>query len=455
MALTAKQYLDLTGLQAYDALIKNWANSVNQKGYKSILKSADGNKLLLYKEAGVTDNIKAADAEVDLGGGDAQTQLNALATVIGATYNSETKTYSLPSLDEDFTATTVVAALNELLAAIDVLNGDDETAGSVANSIKTAIEALDVTEFAIAEKDTNNIITIHGIKEDDGKIAVGNTAANDVTFAKVAATGAATDLTVAAIEGVTGTNAQAALESLKSLIDDAEDAGAVSLNVAETATTGYLKTYVLSQGTGEGKTEIGRIDIPKDYLVKSGSVVKNPEGQPEGTYIELVLNVKDGAADESKIYINVAGLVDIYKGAENASEVQITVTDYVISAAVVDIDASKITYIAADATKDPAVARESVKEALARLDAAAADVESKIEEAIKALDSSVAATAKADGDDQFAVGVLVKVSETDGKLDAVAEGKSESVLVDKAGAATAAYEAIGSIATTDINALFA
>lgn len=455
MALTAKQYLDLTGLQAYDALIKNWANSVNQKGYKSILKSADGNKLLLYKEAGVTDNTKAADAEVDLGGGDAQTQLNALATVIGATYNSETKTYSLPSLDEDFTATTVVAALNELLAAIDVLNGDDETAGSVANSIKTAIEALDVTEFAIAEKDTNNIITIHGIKEDDGKIAVGNTAANDVTFAKVAATGAATDLTVAAIEGVTGTNAQAALESLKSLIDDAEDAGAVSLNVAETATTGYLKTYVLSQGTGEGKTEIGRIDIPKDYLVKSGSVVKNPEGQPEGTYIELVLNVKDGAADESKIYINVAGLVDIYKGAENASEVQITVTDYVISAAVVDIDASKITYIAADATKDPAVARESVKEALARLDAAAADVESKIEEAIKALDSSVAATAKADGDDQFAVGVLVKVSETDGKLDAVAEGKSESVLVDKAGAATAAYEAIGSIATTDINALFA
>ena len=455
MALTAKQYLDLTGLQAYDALIKNWANSVNQKGYKSILKSADGNKLLLYKEAGVADNTKTADAEVDLGGGDAQAQLNALATVIGATYNSETKTYSLPSLDEDFTATTVVAALNELLAAIDVLNGDNTTVGSVANSIKTAIEALDVNEFAIAEKSENDIITIHGIKEDDGKIAVGSTAANDVTFAKVAATGAAADVTVAAIEGVTGTNAQAALESLKDLIDAAEDAGAISLDVAETATTGYLKTYVLSQGSGDDKQEIGKIDIPKDYLVKSGSVVKNPEGQPEGTYIELVLNVKDGATDESKIYINVAGLVDIYKGAENASEVQITVTDYVISAAVVDIDASKITYIAADATKDPVVARESVKEALARLDAAAADVESKIEEAIKALDSSVAATAKGDDDDQFAVGVLVKVSETDGKLDAVAEGKSESVLVDKAGAATAAYDAIGSIATTDINALFA
>lgn len=89
----------------------------------------------------------------------------------------------------------------------------------------------------------------------------------------------------------------------------------VSLDTAETPTSGYLKTYILSQGTGTGKTEVGRIDIPKDLVVKEGKLVhgywsgdtftENEEG-PD-TAIKLVI-----ANQEDPIYINTKDLVDYY-----------------------------------------------------------------------------------------------------------------------------------------------
>lgn len=43
-------------------------------------------------------------------------------------------------------------------------------------------------------------------------------------------------------------------------------------------------------------------------VVSSGKVVVNPEGQNEGTYLELTLS----NATSDKVYINVGKLVDIY-----------------------------------------------------------------------------------------------------------------------------------------------
>ena len=42
----------------------------------------------------------------------------------------------------------------------------------------------------------------------------------------------------------------------------------VSVSAESTPTDGYLKTYTITQGG----IERGKIDIPKDFLVKSGSV---------------------------------------------------------------------------------------------------------------------------------------------------------------------------------------
>lgn len=75
--------------------------------------------------------------------------------------------------------------------------------------------------------------------------------------------------------------------------------------------------------TKDGVNVGAAINIPKDMVVQSGSVVTNPEGQPAGTYIELLLqNVND------PLYINVGDLIEYVTGA--------TATDGIITTAVSD-----------------------------------------------------------------------------------------------------------------------
>lgn len=69
-------------------------------------------------------------------------------------------------------------------------------------------------------------------------------------------------------------------------------------------------------------TKVGDINIPKDLVVKSGSVVTNPAGQAAGTYIELVLN--DEA--QTKIYVNVSTLIEyVTSGSQTNDAIQIAV----------------------------------------------------------------------------------------------------------------------------------
>ena len=104
-------------------------------------------------------------------------------------------------------------------------------------------------------------------------------------------------------------------DALEELAEELEDALTISLTVAGEATSGYLKTYILSQG----ETEIGRIDIPKDLVVTSGSLVhgtwsgdtftEDPDGADSA--IKLVI-----ANQEEPIYINTKDLVDYYTAGD-------------------------------------------------------------------------------------------------------------------------------------------
>lgn len=107
-----------------------------------------------------------------------------------------------------------------------------------------------------------------------------------------------------------------AINEVRSAVSAGGTAAAISLST-ETTSDGAAKSYTLFQG----ETKVGVIDIPKDMVVKSGAVVTNPEGQAEGTYIELTL----ANATEDKIYVNVGTLVDIYKAQANATQIQLTI----------------------------------------------------------------------------------------------------------------------------------
>lgn len=82
----------------------------------------------------------------------------------------------------------------------------------------------------------------------------------------------------------------------------------------------YAAVYHL---TKDGANTGAAINIPKDMVVQSGSVVTNPEGQPAGTYIKLVLqNVA------TPLYINVGSLIEyVTSGSQTGDMVVVAVSD--------------------------------------------------------------------------------------------------------------------------------
>ena len=323
------------------------------------------------------------------------------------------------------------ADADQISDIVEKLDGADNIAGSVRKLIKDAVNALTGTA-TIASKN-NNIVTLKaGLTETGGKMA--NSSGSDITLAPVASTGSAADVIVNNA-GVTATTVQAAIKELKDGIVSLGEDSAVTLS--EEASTGMLKTYNFYQG----ENFLGKIDIPKDFLVKSGKVVtiignidsdnELTSGLADGTYLKLVINSTDSLSNASKIYISVTSLIDVYTAAQGASEVQVAVNDYTISATIVDVDAAKITYIAGSS-------RESVKQALQRLDGAdtvTGSVSKKIKDAIQNLDATVSIT---DSSNPLNItitqtnGVLTSVT---GSIDAEtfdAYGAAEAVLGDSA-----------------------
>ena len=417
MATTNKTFLDLAGLQAYDTAIKAWANSVNQVAFKKALTSADGNYLYLYKNPNAVLG-DTPDATISLGGGDMAAKIDALAAICGATWNTSTNEYDIV-LDSSFDASTdtIVDALNELKGQINILNGNDTTSGSVAKAVKDAVEGLDVTEFALASKDTTtDEVTIKGIKETDGKIAVGTTTANDIVLKKVASTGAAADVTYSATIGsTTVTNVDDALDALAA----ASGSGVAGKTVYITETAGssgdaFSKRYGIYQGANGSSSspvvgeKLADIDIPKDMVVESGSVVEIFFDSSDNTLHEGSVSGPDVTADikgtgtatsadagkyvklvianssSDAVYIKVTDLVDAYTGGTTAEATVAIDSNNEITVTINTIAGTKVTYTTG-------ASGETVTAALTRLDgnsSTTGSVDNKIATAIAGLDTA-------------------------------------------------------------------
>ena len=179
------------------------------------------------------------------------------------------------------------AAIDTNKANIETLNGADTVDGSVSNKIKVAIEGLDVN--AIGE--TGKVIT--AISQSDGKVSATATtlSADNVAF-------------TASNKSFTADNVKDALDTLYA---QSGDGSKVTLESVD-GTDGILKVYTIKQGI----REVGKINIPKDLVVQSGSVVKgtwqggtfteNTSGK--GTALKLVI-----ANQEAPVYINTLDLV--------------------------------------------------------------------------------------------------------------------------------------------------
>ena len=120
------------------------------------------------------------------------------------------------------------------------------------------------------------------------------------------------------------------VNDLENSISDLDNNKTVTITKQATADTGYFSTYVISQG---GTALSPKINIPKDYLLKSASLkqctVKDEpiEGLNVGDwYFDWVLNTAD-ETEESHLYLNANVLTDVYEGDNET----IIISDNVIS----------------------------------------------------------------------------------------------------------------------------
>lgn len=109
-----------------------------------------------------------------------------------------------------------------------------------------------------------------------------------------------------------------AINEVRNAVSAGGTAAAITMTEVSTGLgEGILKAYTIKQG----ENTVGTINIPKDMVVQSGEVVVNPDGQPAGTYIKLVL----ANATNDEIFVNVGNLVDIYKAKASAAQVQLAI----------------------------------------------------------------------------------------------------------------------------------
>lgn len=173
-------------------------------------------------------------------------------------------------------------------AAIETINENLGEGGSVAQQITNAINALDVDLVGAA----GEVVT--SIKQVDGKIVA--------TAAKVDAA----NVTYTPDGGEATTVADTLDEISATISTNADDA---KVTVDTPADDTVLKKYIIKQG---GK-EVTTINIPKDLVVSSGSVVTISAEEATETliagdkYIKLII-----ANQEAPLYIPVKELVDVY-----------------------------------------------------------------------------------------------------------------------------------------------
>ena len=131
-----------------------------------------------------------------------------------------------------------------------------------------------------------------------------------------------TDLSTALTGDIeTAVAAEAALrEAADNAITASLSAYEVTVEKDATAAEGYAASYTVKQG---GVALSPKINIPKDYLVKSAElcVVTTADEPYTGAqvgdkYIDFTVNTTDASETAQHIYLPVNDLVDVYTGAE-------------------------------------------------------------------------------------------------------------------------------------------
>ena len=320
------------------------------------------NHIHLYRNGVVLDNRKAAESRLkEFASGNTYTDLDGVAilaryrseknkndilTLVGIMYEDQSGAKSITIIDVEDLKSDAKVEVDALKKAVDDLKGNPSTSTSGDTSVEGAkrytdgkIAELDFTDAAVENQ------YVSSVSETDGKITVSRTAipiigvtdskedgkfvtsikleGNTVQAERAQITSSQVSRVATDITGVT---VEAALKEVK-------DSSIVTLSstTPSDGTSSVLKEYTLYQN-GE---KIGDIDIPKDLVVTSGSVVKGTWSgnvfteveSGNGTALKLVI-----ANQTAPVYINTLDLVKDHVGGNgilisDTNEISIKIAD--------------------------------------------------------------------------------------------------------------------------------
>ena len=320
------------------------------------------NHIHLYRNGVVLDNKEAAESRLkEFASGNTYTDLDGVAilaryrsekntndilTLVGIMYEDQSGAKSITIIDVEDLKSDAKVEVDALKEAINDLKGNSSASTSGDTSVEGAkkytdgkIAELDVTDAAEENK------YVSSVSETDGKITVSRTAIPIVGVTDTKENGkfvtsiklegnivkaeraqiTSSQVSREATTSITGVTVEAALKEVK-------DRSIVSLSSTTPSDgTSVLKKYTLYQN----REEIGEIDIPKDLVVTSGSVVKGTWSgnvfteveRGNGTALKLVI-----ANQTEPVYINTLDLVKDHVGGNgilisDTNEISIKIAD--------------------------------------------------------------------------------------------------------------------------------
>lgn len=202
-------------------------------------------------------------------------------------------------------------------------------------SAKTAIKGLNVKagEPSIALYKGNGNVTkvILGISPVDGTNKTLFISAEEVE-ALISASEGGVNTSIGNLENLATKDKATIVAAINSLKTEST----VTVEKKQTAEEGFAATYIIKQN----EKQVGSsINIPKDFLIKSGTVktvttINQPvNGYKVGQkYLDFVVNTASNDGQESHIYILVEDLVDVYTGSTGDQIAVVVGNDNTISA---------------------------------------------------------------------------------------------------------------------------
>lgn len=299
---TVKTVTDAVAGEAAIARAAEQANAADIDALEGRMDTAEGKLTTLTGAANVSGSVAEAKAAADA----AQSAVDTLSGKVGTVPSDKTVVQMIAEVQSNATYddAEVRGLIKDNADAIEVLNGSATTAGSVAKAVADA-----KAEVIGTDADAKEATTVYGAKAFATNEATSKVNALDTQLKAVAKSGAATDVSIVDADNkITATTVEGALVELAGKIETNETAGKV------TVTKGSSKDYAAVYTIAQGGTTVGTINLPKDMVVESGTVVTLSEtdttGHTAGTYIKLVL----ANANNDEVWIPVDSLIEYVTG---------------------------------------------------------------------------------------------------------------------------------------------